>query len=162
MSSLKDLLWVRSPDKAEQRTTTVNSVTTYDPNTHTHWPWMSEWVHTPSSISPLSLTCALVFHTDQYSGADSYDDEDHCGNRHHHPNDDSSLHPTRVWSGGGGEVVDWRKRYTIYKARLLQVLSSANTKHGCFKQYNSCSCTQSAINLVWWPLEVQTWWSNAH
>ena len=129
--------------------------------THTHTSHGCVSGYTPSSISPPSLTCGLVFYANQYSGEDSYDDdEDHHGNSHHHPNDDSSLHTTGAWSvwrrwkrrrRRGRRGRRWRKRYIIDKARLLQVLSSANTKHEHFNTYYNTtdSCTQSAMNLVW-------------
>ena len=54
-------------------------------------------LHTLPS-SPLRLTCGLVLQADQYSdkGRQDEEDEDHHGNSHHHPNDNSSLHTTRI------------------------------------------------------------------
>ena len=43
-----------------------------------------------------SLTCSLVFHANQYSTKNCYDDEEkYCGTSHQHPNDDRSLEPGR-------------------------------------------------------------------
>ena len=51
----------------------------------------------PSSISSLSLTRGLVFHTNQYDDKDSYDDdEDHHDNSHRQPNDNSGVHTART------------------------------------------------------------------
>ena len=39
-----------------------------------------------------------MLHADQYSDKDCYEkEEDHRGNSHHYPNNDSSVHPTRTW-----------------------------------------------------------------
>ena len=46
----------------------------------------------------------------------------------------------------GGEL----EKEIHLKARLLQILSSVNTKHKRFKYNTTDSCTQSAINMVWY------------
>ena len=85
-----DLLWVGSTSREKKN----NSLHSRLGPVHT-LRWVSGYMPSPAS---LSLTCALVFHTDQHKEEDrqAEDDEDHYGNSHHHTNDDSSVH-ARAW-----------------------------------------------------------------
>ena len=54
------------------------------------YAWRMVAIHTSMHQS---LTCGLVFHANQYSTENCYDDEEkYCGTSHQHPNDDRSLH----------------------------------------------------------------------